>query len=602
MLGKRSAMLKVATGAAVVALVATACSSGSSSGGTGTNTAGKASANTWNAATVKSGGSLTFAIENPVNFYNVNDATGTDTANLYVLNSVEQSAYVASPDYTEHMNTALLQSASMTSKSPQTVVYKINPKANWGDGTPVSADDFVYNWIADNLSDSDIPTAVGVGYPDIASVVGSDGGDTVTVTWKSGKTFPDWQSLFSNMLPAHIAEQHGYKPGVKTGADGTVSSTDAKGLTQSWTWFGANVPTWSNGPFKIQSANKAGSTIVEVPNAKWNGTAAHLSKLVFSLYNSIDAEATALQNNEIQLSYPQPTVDLINEYKGMGSTIKYKVDSGLDFEHLDFNLANQTLGKEKWSLPLRQALLTAVNRQEMIAKTVGQFDSSVKPLNSSIFVPGLPGYQDDVTKYGLGGGDTSKATQILTQAGFKGVGTKLVAPDGTAIPSLSCVYTQGNQIRQNECQIIAADAKSLGITVAPTQTDDLNKSLNSSDPQHQWDMIVFAWVATPFWRSGNPPLYVGQAKPGIIGENYGQWYNPQVNTLFNASLQNLNATQAAQQQNQADQIMSQQAWTLPLYQKPTTVAVRANVGNARDNATSIGPIYNVQDWGFTSGQ
>ena len=46
------------------------------------------------------------------------------------------------------LNTQLLESATVTSTEPQTVVYKINPKAVWSDGTPITADDFIYNWQA----------------------------------------------------------------------------------------------------------------------------------------------------------------------------------------------------------------------------------------------------------------------------------------------------------------------------------------------------------------------------------------------------------------------------------------------------------------------
>ena len=35
-----------------------------------------------------------------------------------------------------------------TSTNPQTIVYKLNPKAEWSDGTPITADDFIYNWQA----------------------------------------------------------------------------------------------------------------------------------------------------------------------------------------------------------------------------------------------------------------------------------------------------------------------------------------------------------------------------------------------------------------------------------------------------------------------
>ena len=39
----------------------------------------------------------------------------------------------------------------MTSRSPQTVVYQINPKAVWADGTAITGQDFVYTWQAQSL-------------------------------------------------------------------------------------------------------------------------------------------------------------------------------------------------------------------------------------------------------------------------------------------------------------------------------------------------------------------------------------------------------------------------------------------------------------------
>jgi peptide/nickel transport system substrate-binding protein len=39
---------------------------------------------------------------------------------------------------------------------------------------------------------------------------------------------------------------------------------------------------------------------------------------------------------------------------------------------------------------------------------------------------------------------------------------------------------------------------------------------------------------------------------------------------------------------------------LPLYQKPTFIAVSSNVVGVRDNATNAGPAYNVQEWGLTT--
>ena len=73
------------------------------------------------------------------------------------------------------------ESATVTSSSPQTVVYKINPKAVWSDGTPITADDFIYNWQAQsgNPAYTDVggkpyDAASTSGYNQIQSVVGSD--------------------------------------------------------------------------------------------------------------------------------------------------------------------------------------------------------------------------------------------------------------------------------------------------------------------------------------------------------------------------------------------------------------------------------------------
>jgi peptide/nickel transport system substrate-binding protein len=47
-------------------------------------------------------------------------------------------------------------------------------------------------------------------------------------------------------------------------------------------------------------------------------------------------------------------------------------------------------------------------------------------------------------------------------------------------------------------------------------------------------------------------------------------------------------------------LLTQDAYVLPLFQKPTFLAAYSNIVNLRDNATSVGPPYNVQDWGLTS--
>jgi peptide/nickel transport system substrate-binding protein len=94
-------------------------------------------------------------------------------------------AFHLTPDFKVVMNEDLLESATQTSENPQTVVYKIKPAAVWSDGTPVSADDFIYLWKNLNGTIRDNDVASTTGYDQVKSVTGSDNGKTVTVVFKT---------------------------------------------------------------------------------------------------------------------------------------------------------------------------------------------------------------------------------------------------------------------------------------------------------------------------------------------------------------------------------------------------------------------------------
>jgi peptide/nickel transport system substrate-binding protein len=50
--------------------------------------------------------------------------------------------------------------------------------------------------------------------------------------------------------------------------------------------------------------------------------------------------------------------------------------------------------------------------------------------------------------------------------------------------------------------------------------------------------------------------------------------------------------------NQADKLLTADAYVLPLYQKPSFLVLKNTLVNMRGNDTSSGPPYNVQEWGL----
>ncbi|MGH3417675.1 MAG: ABC transporter family substrate-binding protein, partial [Actinocrinis sp.] len=520
-----------------------------------TDLAGTSAADTYNSANVQTGGKATWAIANPIADWNLMSGAGDTADGRQVLGGVYPSAFTVNPSYTVTMNSDLLASATRTSTNPQTVVYRIKPDASWSDGTPITAADFAYAWRVQNGSNPAIDASSTAGYDRIKAVTGSGGGKTVTVVFTT--PFGDWRSLFRALYPAHVAARHG---------------SDAA----SFAWFAANRPAVSGGPFELASVTPDGMTIALRRNVKYDGAAAKLDQVYFRAIPNATEAAAALKQRIVDGLSAQPAAALVNQFKSMGSAVTYHIDSGMQFEHIDFNLRTAALGGRDWSRTLRTAMFTAYDRADVLGKTVQAVQPSASTLDSRMFLHNQSGYRDDVAAYGLGTGDVAKARGELADAGFKGaaLGGKLAAPDGTAVPALSMKYELGDAVRRDESDLFAADLARLGVTVRVSPTADLGATLTqgaqsaaASSGATGYDIVLFDWNATAFPASANQALYTTGG-----ADNFGGYSNPKVDGWLGAAVSATDPNAAAADLDKADAQLSQDAYTLPLYQRPTLVA------------------------------
>jgi peptide/nickel transport system substrate-binding protein len=538
-----------------------------------------------NSGKTSQGGTVTYTIEKKITGWNLNDSNSNTFDFAEVLEAVlPVGPFNVTPDLKVVPDTDFITSAEQTSTDPQTIVYKIKPEAVWDDGTPIDAKDFIYAWKTQNgvdcpppaLDDNGDPVAGSVGcyqagtqgYDQIKSVTGSDNDKTVTVVYT--KPYTDWRQPFGTLYPAHVAAQHG-------------DLTTAAGLAASWNWFNDNVPTYSGGPYKISDYVKD-TSVTLVPNPKWYGAVKpSLDKLVYRIITAQTAEVPALQNGEVNVIYPQPNQDMVDQVKQM-SGVSYTLGQGLTWEHIDLNSTNPLLKDQA----LRKAIFTVIDRQEIIDKTVGLFVPGLKVLNSHNFVPGQDGYKDVVSSSGQGKGDLDTAKKLLTDAGYTGVGTALKTKDGTDV-KVRFAYTEGNVLRGQTAQVVQADLAKLGITVTITPVKSLGGTLASGD----FDMIIFAWVGAPFPYGGAIQLWKSDS-----GSNYSKFNNSQSDSLLADAASQTDTAKANDDLNQSDAILTDGAYVLPLFQKPTFLAASSNIVNIRNNSTSVGPPYNVQEWGM----
>jgi peptide/nickel transport system substrate-binding protein len=576
---KRTRAAAAAAVATAATLVLAACGGGGGAGGSSGGVYGDCSTNpnTCNsvpADQLQQGGTVTLASEKNIDNWNVISSEGNVDWTGMSTKPLLTYAFYTSPDLKPTLNENLLDSAELT--NPTTIVYKIKPAAVWNDGTPVTADDFAMSWKWQNTRDCPAcETAGNGGYDQVTAVTGADNGKTVTVTLS--KPYTDWQSLFNSaapLYPAHIGAQQG-----------DLNSPD--GLAAAFDYFGKTVPNYSAGPFQVENWQD-NVALTLVPNPQWYGaTKPKLERLVIRVITDATQEPLALQNNEVQALFPQPQVDIVNQLNNIPNVSNHQA-AGLSWEHFDFNLQNPFLADKA----LRQALYTAVNTQDIIAKTVGQFNADITPLQNKMFVPQQEGYQDNLTATGQGSGDIERAKKILTDAGYTGVGTALVAPNGQAVPALRMRYTVGNAVRQTECELFQQYAKQLGVNVEVSTTDSLGETTSTGD----YDVIVFGWIMSPAPFGGAQQLWLSNS-----GSNYGKYVNPVTDQLINEAAASTDINDARAKLNEADRIMAEDAYVLPLYQKPTLAAVQNTLGNVRNNASLDGITYNTAEWGLRSG-
>jgi peptide/nickel transport system substrate-binding protein len=565
--GKRSG------GAALLAIVCAtgmaACSSTSSS----------SKPTTSSSSGVKSGGTLTYALDQDVAGFNVLNVTDSAFVLAQMLDQTWPSAYIIQPNLTLTLDTNVVTSAKVTSTNPQTVVYQINPKATWSDGVPISAQDFIYNWQSQsgNPAYKDVGgkaflPASTAGYSLIKSVTGSNNGKTVTVVFSS--PYSDWQGLYgagTPIIPAHIASKVGFNTGFQN--------------------FGPAVQV-SGGPYEIKSYAQ-GQNLIEVPNPHYWGVPGKLGKIVFRFITDDTQIPPAMQNGEVNLTNPTLASTAFKAAVTAIPNTTTTVIPGLEFQHMDFNQANPYLAMAN----VRHAIAHGLNRASMIQRIVGPLTSKIGPLQNRIYMPIQPQYTD--TSGGYGAYNPSMAKTLLTQSnmtmGSDGYFHPKFGPENGKDLTLSISTTSGVPVRAEIEQLFQADMKAIGIKIN-IQNYNANTLFGTVGPKSEYDIIQFAWVSTPF-ASANQSIYCSYTSASVCGQNWNHYANPQVDSLFKQAVGTINQHDAAVLYNQVDSILWKDMATLPLFEAAQLYTWSNTYGNIIPNPSNIGVPWNAQVWG-----
>jgi ABC-type transport system substrate-binding protein len=600
----------VLLGAAMIAAACGGDNKGSSTntttaGGGATTTAGGGAATTAAGATTTGaaakGGTVTIALTDVFSGYNQGTSAENLFANQWVTNQVIPS-FVYFDDKGAIQVDKDLSTITKTSDSPLTIDVKINPKAVWSDGTPISCDDIYMYWVAQNgkLTKKDdtgkdvglFSNATSVGFDQIKNVTCSADNKDATIVFDT--PFSDWLGLITNqgMVPAHaVAKIAGLTDAkaIRTAYEANDLATMQK-VADAWnTGFKTDQGLkpdvmLSGGPYKITDYVPDQSVTLE-RNDKYWGTPGTADKIVFRIITDDTAEVQALANQEVQVIAPQPDPDLLNQLKG-ASGVTSSVNGGFTFEHFDFNFQNP-LFQDK---AVRQAVAYCIPRDEIVTKLITPVNDKAEVLQNRMFEPFQKDYVDN-----SGGqynkADIAKAKSTLEAAGYTLNGdTYEKAGQKVEFKLLH----KDNARRSSEQQLIAASCAQAGIKV----DDDSDPKWSARAGQGQFDAAVFAWVGNPL-LSSNRSIYKTPPDKTTLNQNFGSYSNPQVDTLMDTLATETDTSKLATAANQADKLIWGDLGTIPLFQFPDLVAYSDKVTGVVYNPTQFGITWNDNKWAVT---
>jgi peptide/nickel transport system substrate-binding protein len=532
-------------GVAVAAAMAlSACSSGGGGSSSSQNQKEKQANTSSNqiAATpydqVQSGGNMRWPIDAFIPNFNVNEIDGNVVDATDVMRSTLPEIYHFAADGTPIVNKDYLESASSTTTTPQVVTYKLNPKAVWSDGTPITYKDFQGMATAMSGKNTAYKPATTSGYDQIQSVERGASDQDVKVTF--AQPYPEWQGLFGDLLPASVT------------ATPTAFNT-------SW----VNGPSVSGGPFMIDKIDKTAKTITVKHNDKWWGQKPKLDTITYIVLD-IAAQPKAFQSDQIDQFDVGPDPAAYKQAKGVANAEVRKA-GGPNFRHIDLGQKGAMA-----NLQVRQAVMLSLDRENDAKAMLSSLDWPATVLNSHIWMNNQAQYKATCGDYCKT--DVAKADSLLEQAGYKKGSDGYYAKDGKVL-SLNFVIPAGVPTSATESGIQQNALKKAGIKVVIKTVPSDPFFPNYIIPGN-FDLTIFSWIGTPFPLSGAKQIYNEKGD-----SNFSKIGSPELDSLLNEMTSTLDKTKSVDLSYQADQMIWEEGHSVTLYQRPDLFACKKTLVN-----------------------
>lgn len=546
-----------------LALLAAACGDDDDDAG------GSASGTTVKPSEIPKGGTITIGAEQePACSDWIHTCAGSSWGAWIFQYQTMPRAFDVSVDNGVHSYKAssLLDGEPELKTSPkQQITYKLNSKAVWSDGSPITSADLKYTAL--QIRDgSDIYDKSGY---ELIETVDTPNATTAVVTMK--EPYAGWRQLFTSLggvLPSKLLE----------GKDRNALMKDGY--------------TFSGGPWKLEKWEK-GNSLSLVPNTAYWGTKANADKIVFRFIADTAAEFQAFKTGQVDAIYPQPQIDVIDQVKaGLGDGKSIVSTKTGNMEALWLNNAKAPFD----SKAVRQAVGYAIDRDAVVNRLFGGIGLT-KALNSGL-EPELVAKYTDLEAFAEYKLDQKKVDSLMSGDGWAKGSDGIWAKGGNKA-TFSVQTTAGNKRRELTLAVVQDQLKKAGFDMS-IQTQKAADLFGTILPKGDFQMALYAQVLTSL-EPGGCTLFCKKNIPTdankFSGQNWTRTDIPGIEADLAKLDSELNDGNRAAAGKKVAKGLADAATSIPLDPLPTMLLVSNKlVGNFSDNGVLSG-FWNLNTWG-----
>lgn len=458
----------------------------------------------------------------------------------------------------------------------KTITVKLNPDAKWSDGTPLTANDFVFTYEMIINEKNTVSTT----YPYKEEIASVEATDAQTLVIKFNEPFAPWlTSVFAGsststpVLPKHVLQ-----PVFES--EGTLDAAE---------WNRA--PTVGVGPF-VFAEWESGSHLRFVRNANWFGDAPEVDEIFFRFVPDDEAQMAAIKAGDTDIGVFLSFADL-PEVEASGVALPAS-DEGGYIESWYMNFDPERSHPAMQDVRVRQAIVLATDREKitqdlLFGKTqpMGTFWSATPPFGNP-----------DIKPWPY---DPEQAKTLLDEAGWidsDGDNIRDKEIDGAKVDLKLKYITNSRSLRKDMMAVVKQMWAQVGIEadLINYANDIYFGSYGENGPLYG-EFDVAQYSNAPAFPDPNVAQFRCDEIPtpeNPVGDNFQGYCNAQLDEILSQASTAVNRDERIQLFYQAAQIMYDDVVWVGLWNDTDLWSVNNRLKNVEFSGGT--PFWNVTDW------